>query len=82
MESREESRSARKHRLIMEAATAVFLKKGYLGASMDEVAATAGVSKQTVYKHFADKGRLFREISFRDHGRGRGARSSRGQHSG
>ena len=46
----------------MEAATAVFLKKGYLGASMDEVAATAGVSKQTVYKHFTDKDRLFREI--------------------
>jgi TetR/AcrR family transcriptional repressor of mexJK operon len=58
----EESRSARKHRAIMEAATTVFLQKGYLGTSMDEVAALATVSKQTVYKHFADKEQLFAEI--------------------
>jgi TetR/AcrR family transcriptional repressor of mexJK operon len=58
----EEHRSARKHRSIVEAATTVFLRKGYLGTSMDEIAALAGVSKQTVYKHFADKERLFAEI--------------------
>jgi AcrR family transcriptional regulator len=29
---------------------------------MDQVAALAGVSKQTVYKHFADKQQLFSEI--------------------
>lgn len=46
----------------MDAATAAFLQKGYLGTSMDEVAALAAVSKQTVYKHFADKERLFVEI--------------------
>lgn len=62
MEPREESRSARKHGAIIAAATAVFLSKGYDGASMDRIAATAGVSKQTVYKHFADKDRLFAEI--------------------
>jgi TetR/AcrR family transcriptional repressor of mexJK operon len=40
----------------------VFLRAGYGGASMDEVAALAAVSKQTVYKHFADKRRLFTAI--------------------
>jgi AcrR family transcriptional regulator len=29
---------------------------------MDQVAAEAGVSKQTVYKHFSDKRTLFREV--------------------
>jgi len=46
----------------MEAARTVFLRKGYDGASMDDVAALAAVSKQTVYKHFADKKRLFTAI--------------------
>jgi TetR/AcrR family transcriptional regulator, mexJK operon transcriptional repressor len=55
-------RSARKRRAIFEAATTVFLSKAYLGTSMDEIAALARVSKQTVYKHFADKERLFSEI--------------------
>ena len=57
-----EHRSARKRRAIIEAATTVFLSNGYLGTSMDEIAALAHVSKQTVYKHFADKERLFSEI--------------------
>jgi TetR/AcrR family transcriptional regulator, mexJK operon transcriptional repressor len=46
----------------MTAARSVFLSKGYDGASMDDVAALAAVSKQTVYKHFADKKRLFTAI--------------------
>src|SRR6266511_3328079 len=57
-----DTRSARKRRVIMEAATSAFLRNGYLGTSMDEIAALAGVSKQTVYKHFADKERLFTDI--------------------
>jgi TetR/AcrR family transcriptional regulator, mexJK operon transcriptional repressor len=57
-----EHRSARKHRAIIDAATTVFLSNGYLGTTMDEIAALARVSKQTVYKHFADKERLFSEI--------------------
>ena len=57
-----EHRSARKRKAIFEAATTVFLSKGYLGTSMDEIAALARVSKQTVYKHFADKERMFSEI--------------------
>jgi AcrR family transcriptional regulator len=55
-------RSERKRTAILEAATDTFLRKGYLGTTMDEIAATAAVSKQTVYKHFADKESLFTEI--------------------
>jgi TetR/AcrR family transcriptional repressor of mexJK operon len=58
----DESRSARKRAAILEAATRLFLRSGYLGTSMDEIAALAAVSKQTVYKHFADKERLFSAI--------------------
>jgi AcrR family transcriptional regulator len=57
-----EDRSTRKRRAIVEAAAAAFLRNGYRGTSMDEIAAAAGVSKQTVYKHFADKERLFSEM--------------------
>lgn len=58
----EESRSARKRRAILDAATDVFLRSGYLGTNMDEIAARSAVSKQTVYKHFASKEALFVEI--------------------
>jgi TetR/AcrR family transcriptional regulator, mexJK operon transcriptional repressor len=57
-----EKRSDRKHRQIMQAATRVFVAKGYDGTSMDEIAAKASVSKQTIYKHFSDKDHLFTEI--------------------
>jgi AcrR family transcriptional regulator len=36
-----------------------FLANGYAAASMDRVAAAAGVSKATVYSHFHDKAGLF-----------------------
>jgi TetR/AcrR family transcriptional regulator, mexJK operon transcriptional repressor len=62
MELPEEKRSDRKHREIMQAAAAVFVARGYDGTSMDEIASRAGVSKQTIYKHFSDKDNLFTEI--------------------
>jgi AcrR family transcriptional regulator len=62
LEPEDQRRSARKRRAILDAATATFLSNGYLGTSMDEIAAVAQVSKQTVYKHFADKQSLFTEI--------------------
>ncbi len=61
-EATDERRSGRKRRAIIEAATAAFLDHGYRGTSMDVIAAAAGVSKQTVYQHFGDKQRLFREL--------------------
>jgi len=56
------ARAALKREQILEAALEAFLENGYVGASMDQVAATASVSKQTVYKQFADKEHLFRAL--------------------
>jgi TetR/AcrR family transcriptional repressor of mexJK operon len=55
----EQGRSAQKRLAILDAATEVFLQKGYLATNMDEIAALAAVSKQTVYKNFPGKETLF-----------------------
>ena len=47
---------------ILCAAGDCFLQRGYLGTSMDAVAQSAGVSKQTVYSHFAGKEALFEAV--------------------
>lgn len=52
--------------IIMEAATTLFLRNGYAGTSMDDIAKLAGVSKQTVYTHFADKEKLFSDLVLRN----------------
>jgi TetR/AcrR family transcriptional repressor of mexJK operon len=56
------SRAARQRQAIVAAAAEVFLRHGYVGATMDEVAAGASVSKQTLYKQFTDKENLFAEV--------------------
>jgi TetR/AcrR family transcriptional regulator, mexJK operon transcriptional repressor len=58
----ETGRSARRRQVILAAATEVFVRNGYLGATTDQVAAAASVSKQTVYKQFGDKQHLFAEV--------------------
>ena len=52
----------RKHAAIVQAAVAQFRTTGFEATSMDQVAATAGVSKRTLYNHFASKEALFAEI--------------------
>ncbi|RDH75784.1 TetR/AcrR family transcriptional regulator [Mycolicibacterium moriokaense] len=52
------TRSAQKRESILSAGRHLFLSSGYQGTSMDQVAATAAVSKQTVYKHFGEKREL------------------------
>ncbi len=47
---------------MLEAARQEFFAHGFIGTSMDQIAARATVSKQTVYKHFSDKEALFREV--------------------
>lgn len=47
---------------ILQGAMQEFLHYGYAGTSMDRVAATAGVSKPTVYSYFRDKEGLFQAL--------------------
>lgn len=47
---------------IREAAAAIFLEKGYQSTSMDDIAAAAHISKQTIYTHFSDKETLFADL--------------------
>lgn len=48
-----------KRAAILAAAKRLFMTHGYEGASMDQIAADAKVSKLTVYSHFGDKDSLF-----------------------
>lgn len=48
-----------KARAILAGAFQIFTTHGYSGASMDRIAAAAGVSKTTMYSYFQDKERLF-----------------------
>jgi len=51
-----------KRRQILDGSRKVFMDLGFDGASMGEIARSAGVSKGTLYVYFADKNRLFEAI--------------------
>jgi TetR/AcrR family transcriptional regulator, mexJK operon transcriptional repressor len=53
---------AMKPQQIREAAGRLFLEQGYGAVSMDAIAREAGVSKATIYAHFADKAELFADL--------------------
>jgi TetR/AcrR family transcriptional regulator, mexJK operon transcriptional repressor len=53
---------AMKPQQIREAAARLFQEQGYGAVSMDAIARAAGVSKATIYAHFADKAELFEEL--------------------
>ncbi len=54
--------SSPKRRQVLEAAAELFMAHGYATVSMDAVAKMAGVSKATLYAHFASKDVLFASI--------------------
>lgn len=51
-----------KRRQVLEAAEKLFLAHGYGAVSMDAISRDAGVSKATLYAHFASKDQLFATI--------------------
>lgn len=63
---REDRRGAteRRRRELLEAADRVVLRDGP-GASMNAIAAEAGITKPILYRHFGDKGGLYRALAVR-----------------
>jgi AcrR family transcriptional regulator len=55
---RQQNRILRERR-ILDAALVVFSQKGFVSASMDDIAAEAGLTKPTLYQYFPSKDELF-----------------------
>lgn len=52
----------RKFIQVIEGARAIFLRDGFEGATVDDIAREAGVSKATLYSYFPDKRVMFMEV--------------------
>lgn len=55
-------RTGRKFQQVLDGAREVFLRDGFEGASVDDIARAANVSKATLYSYFPDKRLLFVEV--------------------
>ena len=53
---------ARKRAVIVDAALKAFLEAGYAEASVNRIAAAAGVSIKTLYRHYESKAELFSAV--------------------
>lgn len=57
------TRTGRKLQQVLDGAREVFMRDGFEGASVDDIARAAGVSKATLYNYFPDKRMLFLEVA-------------------
>ena len=57
-----ERRTRETRQLILDAAYAVFARRGYGGAAVDEILAEAAISKGAFYHHFASKEAVFQSL--------------------
>ena len=53
----------RKFTQVLEGARTVFLRDGFEGASVDDIAREAGVSKATLYSYFPEKKMMLIEVA-------------------
>jgi TetR/AcrR family transcriptional regulator, mexJK operon transcriptional repressor len=56
-------RRGRKYDQVLVGARTIFLRDGFGGANVDDIAREAGVSKATIYAYFPDKQLLFLEVA-------------------
>jgi len=56
-------KKGRKFDQVLDGAREVFMRDGFEGASVDDIARAAGVSKATLYSYFPDKRLLFMEVA-------------------
>ena len=59
----DDPRVLRTRAAVLDAARTLFLRNGYAGTTMEEIAALAGFTKRTLYNNYADKDALFRQIA-------------------
>jgi AcrR family transcriptional regulator len=64
--TREQSRDQTRQRLL-DAAQAMFMKKGFVGASVEDIALAAGYTRGAFYSNFRSKPELLIELLRRDH---------------
>lgn len=58
----DDPRVVRTRAAAIEAARTLFLRDGYQGTTMEEIAELAGITKRTLYNNYADKETLFIEV--------------------
>ncbi len=64
--TREQSKDQTRERLL-DAAQAIFMKKGFVAASVEDIAGAAGYTRGAFYSNFRSKSELFLELLRRDH---------------
>lgn len=58
----DDPRVVRSRAAVVDAARTLFLRQGYAGTTMEEIAALAGLTKRTLYNNYASKEALFTQI--------------------
>jgi TetR/AcrR family transcriptional repressor of mexJK operon len=58
----DDPRVVRSRAAVVDAARTLFLRHGYAGTTMEEIAAQAGLTKRTLYNNYGDKEALFTQI--------------------
>ncbi|MBX5488520.1 MAG: TetR/AcrR family transcriptional regulator, partial [Mycolicibacterium hassiacum] len=48
---------------VLTVSSALFAERGYHGVGMEEIAAAAGISRATLYRHFNSKARILAELT-------------------